>query len=134
MSPPQRRFTSVFDLVRNQVGTDCLDLKFPGTSPVYCRQTVWFPYSKSIDHKTLLAVTNAVVEPFPILTAQFQIRMANPDRFSFLPACIPRRICSTQENLSITYQKPEYPNNKISLREVVGGLYRSDEADSTKVP
>ncbi len=86
MRSPQRRFTSVFDLVKNQVGTDCLDLKFPGTCPVYCRQTVWFPYSNSIDHKTLLAVTNAVAEPPLILTVKFQIRMDRHDRFSVFTA------------------------------------------------
>lgn len=40
---PQRRLTSVHDL-DNQVGTGVTRFKFPGACPVYCHETVWFPF------------------------------------------------------------------------------------------
>jgi len=45
-----------------QVGALCVDLKFPGASPVYCHRHISAPEFTKQDHKTLLAVTNAAVE------------------------------------------------------------------------
>ncbi len=42
---PQRRLTSAFDLVFYQVGTVGSDLKFLGTSPVYCCPNILIPES-----------------------------------------------------------------------------------------
>ena len=39
MGSPQRRLTSVFDLVRDQVGTNSLCLRFPGDIREYARST-----------------------------------------------------------------------------------------------
>ncbi len=62
MGSPQRRLTSVLTW-KIQVGTKSPSLKFPGTSPVYCCYSVRFPYLTRHRSKTLLAVTNAAVEP-----------------------------------------------------------------------
>jgi hypothetical protein len=69
MSSPQRRLTSVFDLEKSRWESR-LQLIVSGYKPGLLLLKHHVSLRKQgIDHKTLLAVTNAAVEPAIILTS-----------------------------------------------------------------
>jgi hypothetical protein len=67
MSSPQRRLTSVFDLAKARWVPVVLTLSFRVQARSTAAKRRDSRIKQSIDHKTLLAVTNAAVEPLAIL-------------------------------------------------------------------
>jgi hypothetical protein len=68
MSSPQRRLTSVFDLANARWAPIVLTLSFRVQARSTAAKRINSRIKQSIDHKTLLAVTNAAVEP-PLILA-----------------------------------------------------------------
>jgi hypothetical protein len=65
MSPPQRRLTSVYDLVFTRWALcKSLSFRFRVQARYTATRILKFPYQTSIDQKTLLVVTNVAVELF----------------------------------------------------------------------
>jgi hypothetical protein len=61
---PRNAVLPQFSTWKTPGGYRCPDIKFPSTSSVYChRDLVEVPLFTKQDQKTLLAVTNAAVEP-----------------------------------------------------------------------